>query len=92
MRDSRLTFRTDRGFVGERRSTGSDSDEGRDGNGVFSSVRTRLERVVGRGAILIPRLAGVFLLRGRGADWSEVDCIMIRQEGWGKGSDDLRAF
>ena len=86
--ESRFTFRTDRGLVGERKDTDSDSDEGPDGDGVSPSVTTTAEKLAG-GAIL--RLAGVFLLRGKGVvDCCVVDCMMIRREE--NGSDDLRAF
>jgi hypothetical protein len=84
VRESRFTFRIDRGLVGERSDMESDSEEGPDGNGVSPSATT-VGRLAGGGAILIPRLAGVFLLRGR-----VVDCIMTFREA--KGEDDLRAF
>ena len=82
VRESRFTFRTDRGFVGEQRGTDSNWEEGRDGGGASSSTTTTVDMFVG-GAILIPRLAGVFLLRGRAADCCVIDCITIRQEAKG---------
>lgn len=71
VRESRFTLRADRGFVGERNDTDSDSEEGPDGNGVSPSATTMAERLAGGGVILIPRLAGVILLRER-----VVDCMM----------------
>jgi len=70
VRESRFTFLADRGFVGEGSDTDSGSEEGPDGNGVSSSATT-VGRLAGGGAILIPRLAGVFFLRER-----VVDCMM----------------
>ena len=89
LRESRFTFRTDRGLVGERSDTDSDSEEGPDGDGLSPSA-TMVDRLAGGGAILIPRLAGVFLLRGKVVEFCVVDC-MISLEG-AKGDDDLRAF
>lgn len=89
VRESRFTFRTDRGLVGEGNGADSGSDDGPDGDGMSPSATTTVDKLAG-GVILIPRLAGVFLLRGKAVDWSVVDCIMIRGEG--NGSDDLRAF
>jgi len=84
VRESRFTFLTDRGLVGEGSDTDSGSEGGPDGNGVSPSATT-VGRLAGGGAILIPRLAGVFLLRER-----VVDCMM---SSWGqKEDDDLRAF
>jgi hypothetical protein len=85
VRESRFTFLADRGLVGERSDTDSGSDEGPDGNRVSPSATTAVGRLAGGGVILIPRLAGVFFLRGRG-----VDCIMASRGA--KGDDDLRAF
>lgn len=70
VRESRFTFRTDRGLVGERNDTDSGSDEGPGGGGVSPSA-TAVGRLAGGGVILIPRLAGVFFLRER-----VVGCIM----------------
>lgn len=89
VRESRFTFRTDRGLVGERSGTDSDSDGGPDGDELSPSATTTVDRSVG-GAILIPRLAGDFFLRGKRIGWFVVDCIIIRREV--KWSDDLRAF
>lgn len=87
VRESRLTFRTDRGLVGERCGADSDSDEGPDGGGLSPSA-TRTGRLAGGGVILRPRLAGVFLLRGRVVGCA-VGCMAICR---GQKSDDLRAF
>ena len=87
-RESRLTFRTDRGLAVERRDTDSDSEEGPEGGGLSPSMTT-VDRLAGGGAILIPRLTGVFFLRGRGVG-CVVDCMMTFREV--KGDDDLRAF
>ena len=73
VRESRFTFRTDRGLVAD-----SGSDEGPDGGGVPPSATTAVGRLAGGGVILIPRLAGVFFLRGR-----VVDCIMTCREAKG---------
>jgi hypothetical protein len=69
-RESRFTFRTERDLVGDRRGTDSDSEDGRDREGMSPSATT-VGRLAGGGAILIPRLAGVFFLRER-----VVDCMM----------------
>jgi hypothetical protein len=75
VRESRLTFRTDRGLVGERSDTDSDSDEGPDGGGLSPSATVTVDRLAS-GVILIPRLTGVFLLRGRAGGVG--DCMRIR--------------
>jgi len=72
--ESRLTFRTDRGLVGERNGTDSDSEEGPDGDGLSPSATTMVDKFVG-GVILIPRLVGVFFLRGRAVDCCVADCM-----------------
>lgn len=83
VRESRFTFRTDRGLVGERGGTESDSDGGADGDGLSPSATVTVDRLVG-GVILIPRLAGTFFLRGKVIDCCVVDCIMIRRDGEGE--------
>ena len=90
VRESLFTFRTDRGLVGERSDTDSDSEEGPDGGGLSPSATTTVDRLAGRGVILIPRLAGVVLLRGRVVGCCAVDCMMSYQEA--EEDDDLRAF
>lgn len=90
MRESRLTFRTDRGLVGERSDTDSESDGGPDGDGLSPSATTTVDRLAGGGVILIPRLAGAFLLRGKVIDCCAVDCMMISGEA--KEDDDRRAL
>ena len=76
VRESRFTFRTDRGLVGERRDMESDSEEGPDGGGLSPSATTTLGRLAGGGVILIPRLAGVVFLRGRAVGCCAVGCMM----------------
>jgi len=94
VRESRFTFLTDRGLVGEGSDTDSDSEGGPDGNGVSPSATT-VGRLAGGGAILIPRLAGVFLLRERVVDcmmssWGQNEmttCVLLRER---KKKEDIR--
>jgi len=84
VRESRFTFRTDRGLVGERSNTDSDSEEGPDGGGLSPSATRTVDRLAGGGVIFIPRLAGMIFLRGRVVDCCVVvDCMIKPREGKG---------